>query len=176
MRSGLAGFILLAASLIWVSGVGAQTCTINFDNSCPTLNAECGATFSGGGGCLQVGLGFCYDTGLRAYQAQSSGTVTIALDPPITAINVFFAFTGGGMGTMTFFDAPTGGNGVGTPITTNGDCGVFMPDRQAQTFNTPVHRIEVTTGATAWIDTMELTPDLTPVLPTSWGLIKTIYE
>jgi hypothetical protein len=169
-------FVLLAFTLVLAPGIQAQTCTIDFDTTCPTTVAECGATFSGGQGCVVAGLANCYDTGTRAYRLNSPGTLTIALDPPIAAINVFFAYSGGAMGTMTFFDAALGGNQVGTPIITNGDCATFMPARQAQAFSTPVRRIEVTTGATAWIDTMELTPDTTPVLPASWGMIKTLYE
>lgn len=89
----------------------AQTCTLHFDTSCPTVAPECGATFSGGQGCVSASMGNCYHLGIRAYQVTTPDTLTVTLDPPISEILVFFAHTGGVIG-------PIGVNMVsnGTPV------------------------------------------------------------
>ena len=48
------------------------TCTEAMDASCPSSSQPCGATFTGGGGCIVAGLGNCYDTGVRAYEVTSA--------------------------------------------------------------------------------------------------------
>ena len=160
--------MLLAISITAaLPGVTDAQCTINFDVGCPNAGAQCGATFVGGLGCVSALLPFCYFTGLRSYLVTAATPLTITLTQPIGQISVFFAFTPpqGTSGTMRFFDAAVGGNEVGAPIMTNGNCGVAMPPLQAQAFGTPVRRIEVTVagGGNVWIDTMMLTPPVCAV-------------
>ncbi|MFQ5512745.1 MAG: hypothetical protein ACE5EO_12975, partial [Candidatus Krumholzibacteriia bacterium] len=141
----------LCLGVLWALVAGAGTadvafsqCTILFDATCPNAAPECGASFTGGGGCLIAGLPNCYDSGLVSYQVTSALPVTVTLTPAIDAITVFFAHSGTATGTMRFFDAITGGNEVGALINTNGNCAVFMPARQTRNFATPVFRIEAT--------------------------------
>ena len=166
----------MAFSVIEVSFATGQ-CTINFDDLCPDSVTECDASFSGGAGCIKAGLGNCYDSGKLAYQLTSLGGVTVTLTIPIESIDVFFAHTGTATsGTMRFFTADS--MEVGTPITTNGDCGgAIMPPTQQQDFVTPVWRIEVSvTGArSGWIDSMQLNGGSVPVEAITWGLLKATY-
>ncbi len=166
------------ALLLHATSGFAQTCTINFDGVCPNSSSLCGATFSGGLGCVVAGLPFCYDTGSRAYRANGGNPVTAAVPNGISAIVVFFAHTGSASGTMRFFDAVSGGNMVGTPITTNGNCGAAMPPRQSRTFSSAVRRIEVSVSGSGdvWIDSMSLTDARVPVAENTWTLVKKLYR
>jgi hypothetical protein len=124
-----------------------------------------------------AGLGFCYDTGSYAYELDESTPVTVLLDPAVSAINVFFAYTGGTTsGAMRFFSADS--TEIGTAITTNGSCQSAMPPRQQKTFTTPVARIEITMAGSGsgWVDTMELTSAPAPVETATWGLLKARYH
>lgn len=173
------GFVGLIAS---VSTAALPTCTIDFDTSCPNAGAVCGASFSGGGGCLVEGLTGCYSTGLFAYKVQAATPLTITLDDDLTSLRLFFAHQGpGASGTMKFFDAAVGGNEVNAPgLTTNGDCLLSMPDPQTITFDAPVRRIEVTAtnGAleAVWIDTFEVNFAAGLPIPavSEWGLLVMI--
>lgn len=172
-------------SAILAAPLAAAPCVINFDGTCPTAGPECGATFSGGDGCILAGIVNCYDTGSRAYRVnEASAPLTITLDAPVVEVTVFFAYTPSAQGPiptsiMRFYDATAGGNEVGTGITPNGNCSVSKPARQTINFGAePIRRIEVDVvgGGDVWIDTLTLTPDTTPVLPKSWGLLKTLYD
>ncbi|MFQ5349048.1 MAG: hypothetical protein ACE5EG_01245, partial [Thermoanaerobaculia bacterium] len=132
-------------------------CTIDFDSGCPNTLTQCGADFSGGNGCISIGVGSCYSSGARSYEMDPGETVTIELDGDLEELAVFFAANGAGQGTMTFFDA--GGAQVGNPIMTNGNCRGTMPPSQRVSFPTPVRSIEVTTtGSASFIDTFVVNP------------------
>ncbi len=137
----------------------AQDCTIDFDGgSCPDTGTICGADFSGGSSCVVAGLGNCYDTGNAAYQVDSGETVTIVLSQPLESLDVFFANSTGGSGTMEFFAS---GALIGaSTLSTNGDCqsGPMPSRQQAGPFAQPVDSIVVTSaGGTSWIDTFGAT-------------------
>ena len=57
---------------------------------------------------------------------------------------------------MRFFDAVVGGNQVGAPLLTNGDCLPGMPPNQTVSFSSNVRRMEVTAVGgpldAVWID------------------------
>ncbi len=158
--------LLLAAGLLTVptlagSPAGAQPlppCTITFDDACPNTQLICGARFTGGMGCVVEGLLFCYDTGEFSYKVPAGSRARIRLSGDLNELVVFFAHRGAGtMGTMRFFDI--NGLQVGQPLRTNGDCGMFMPERQTVTFPTPVRTIDVRAGtADVYIDTFEVNP------------------
>ena len=181
MRLAIAITAVVSGSLLNLGAtsvhlVFAQSCTITFDATCPTIVPECGASFSGGLGCGSAGLGDCYHSGTEAYGVDSSSPLIITLDAAISELAVFFAHTGSIQGTMRFFDAPSGGTEVGTPLMTNGDCSLAMPPTQSTIFATSVLRIEVTTTGNLWIDTMTLTPaPSTPTESLSWGMLKARY-
>lgn len=171
-------FTLLFVVLVSSTGY-TQTCRIDFDSSCPTAVAECGATFAGGLGCIFAGLRDCYANGSRSYRADANNPVTITIPDGALEIEVFFAHSGAGtQGVMTFFDAVAGGNAVGNPIQTNGDCLVSMPALQSQMFPAAVRRIEVDVSGSgdAWIDAMELTDTTVAVRDWDWGLVKRLYK
>ena len=157
----------------------AQPCTIDFDGiTCPNSAPECAATFNGGLGCQSVGALFCYASGTMSYRVDANSPLTITLSSGVVEIDVFFAHRAGSTGTITFFDAVAGGNTVGVPINTAGDCGVAMPNNVNQVFSTAVWRIEVdvTGGGDVWIDDLTLTPGSTPVSPVTWGVLKDLYR
>ena len=136
-----AGGVMVLAILSQTSSVQAQLpeCTITFDTTCPNAGAECGATFSGGTGCIFAGLGLCYDTGLKSYGVSSVSPLTISLSDDLNSLEVFIAHQGAGVsGTMRFFDAEVGGNEVDAPLMTNGNCLLVMPARQLVFFSVPV--------------------------------------
>ena len=59
-------------------------CTADFEDCCPDEQAQCGARFVGGQGCVVAGLPFCYDSGTVAYEVQPG--VPLALQqslPPL---------------------------------------------------------------------------------------------
>jgi len=150
---------------IFFSGLAsAQDCTIDFDSSCPDVTTICNADFSGGSSCVVAGLGNCYDTGDRGYQVGLGETVVIVLSQPLESLDVFFANSTGGSGTMDFYS--TGTLLGASTLTTNGDCQAGpMPDRQqAGPFAQPVDSIVVTsTGGDSWIDTFGATFPALPV-------------
>jgi hypothetical protein len=132
-------------------------CTVGFDGTCPDLDAQCGASFSGGNGCVSIGVGSCYSSGSFSYELDAGETVTIDLSGDLVSLQVFFAARGSGQGTMRFFDA--GGAEVGNALQTNGDCMAAMPPAQTVSFTTPVRSIEVTTtGSPSFIDTFVVNP------------------
>lgn len=155
--AALAAVLPVAAA----AGVGLPDCTIDFEGACPNAGAQCGASFSGGGGCIFAGLPFCYSSGLRSYQVTQASPVTITLSDSISRLDVFFSEQGTAAGAMRFFDAVAGGNEVGSPLITNGNCLSFMPDMQLVSFLAPVRRIEVevtSASGTVWIDDLRLNP------------------
>ena len=159
--------------------VAAAQCTINFDQGCPNVSAQCGATFQGGVGCIFAGLGLCYDTGTRAYRVTAATSPLLVTIPTgISDISVFLAQTGGAQGSMRFFDGVTGGVELGTPLGPNGDCSTVMPPQQSRAFPRAVHRIEVSvTGpGSFWIDTMTTTTSAVSVDRSSWGVVKALYR
>ena len=167
-------FLILA----FFAGPASAQCTIDFEGTCPDATPECGATFVGGASCQSIGIPNCYHTGSFSYRMNQAEPVTIELEEPIGDIVVYFVHQSSGtLGTMRFFDAATGGNEVGTPITTNGDCLSILPERQDRSFDVGVHRIEVTVSGlgSVWIDTMTLTEFSVPVLPARWGTVKAMY-
>lgn len=135
-------------------------CRIDFESNCPSANApQCGASFSGGGGCRVIGIGACYSSGIFSYEATPALPLTIMLDGNLNKLTVFFSGQDGGGGTMTFFDVD--GVDVDTPIMALGDCATFvMPDSQTVTFSRPVRRIEVaaTSPVAIWIDDFHVNP------------------
>ncbi|MCH7704894.1 MAG: hypothetical protein IIB61_07270 [Planctomycetes bacterium] len=149
-------------------------CTIDFEFDCPDAAPVCGADFDGGQTCIFAGLPFCYSSGFFSYGVTDATPLTIQLSGDMTSLDVFFASQGPGpVGEMRFFDAPVGGNEVGLPLTTNGDCLLLMPAMQLVSFDAPVRRVEVTvTGGTVWIDDFRVNP-LPPPIPTvsEWGLM-----
>ncbi len=170
--------LVLAVSSLPALEAWGQPCTINFEGTCPNTTPECNASFSGGVGCISIGLAFCYSSGLRAYRVSNTSLpLTVNLSTGIEEITVFFAHTGAGVsGRMRFFDAAVGGTMVGS-ITTNGNCGASMPSMQTRSFSTPVLRIEVSVSGTgsAWIDDMTLTPATIATKRSTWGIVKTLY-
>ncbi len=138
----------------------SANCTITFDGAlnCPNPTEVCGATFGGGSGCVFANLPFCYDTGAFSYESMPGNTVTINLDSDLNSLLVFFASAGPAPGVMTFFDAQD--VQVGAPLMSNGNCLVFMPDRQMLNFSSPVRRItfEPTGSDTVYVDTFEVNP------------------
>lgn len=157
-------------------------CIIDFEVGCPNDAAQCGATFSGGGGCIFEGLAFCYSTGLFSYKiTQPSSPLTITLDDDLMSLRVFFVHQGvGASGTMRFFDALVGGNEVNAPgLVTNGDCLPAMQATQEIIFDTPVRRIEVTAAGgpleAVWIDTFHVNPIELLGMPipavSQWGIV-----
>jgi hypothetical protein len=132
-------------------------CRETMDATCPNDAPQCGATFAGGQGCRFERKGNCYDTGSRAYKVRGGEMLTITMETDIVGLEVFFAGEGSATGTMTFRDA--GGNIVGSPLTTNGNCLAMMPQKQQVSFPTPVHTIDVTaSGGPVWIDTFRINP------------------
>ena len=117
---------------------------------------------SGGDGCLFEGLEFCYSSGFFAYKVTPAAPLTITLSGNLTSLELFFSHQGAASGEMRFFDAVVGGNEVGTPLATNGDCLVAMPPMQLLSFPTPVRRIEVTASGgrfdAVWIDDFHVNP------------------
>ena len=90
------GFILLVAVAVpvWTPATTAgqlPNCTINFDDTCPDVSPECGATFSGGDGCNVIGEANCYSTGAFSYQVAQGGGLTITLSDDLNSVSVFFA-------------------------------------------------------------------------------------
>ena len=132
-------------------------CPINFDFSCPNVAELCGATFAGGGGCLSIGVLFCYSTGLNSYSVSTLNPLTITMSSDLVELEVFFASGGAAAsGEMRFFNAQ--GQEVGMPIQTNGNCFLVMPPAQSRVFVEGVRTIEVTaSGGTVWIDTLTAT-------------------
>ncbi len=145
-------------------GRSLPDCIIDFElPPCPDAAAVCGASFSGGSSCLFEGLFFCYSSGLFSYKITPATPLTITLDDDLNRLELFFAHQGAGAsGEMRFFDSVLGGNEVGLPLATNGDCLVVMHPLQAVTFSTPVRRIEVTATGGAleavWIDDFHVNP------------------
>ncbi len=147
-------------------GQALPECNIDFEGqgpgNCPNAGALCGATFVGGNGCLFEMLPFCYSSGLFSYKITPSSPLTITLSGDLNSLELFFAHQGTATGTMRFFDAVAGGNEVGPPLTTNGNCLALMAPLQMVSFDTPIRRIEVSvTGAAntaAWIDDFHVNP------------------
>ncbi len=155
----------LVALVLGRSAIGQSLpdCTIDFEENCPDFAPVCGASFSGGDGCLFEGLEFCYSSGFFAYKVTPAAPLTITLSGDLTSLDLFFAHQGvGASGTMHFFDAEVGGNEVGIPLATNGDCDVVMPPMHLLSFPTPVRRIEVTASGgrfdALWIDDFHVNP------------------
>ncbi len=135
---------------------GLPNCTIHFDSGCPDATAECGATFSGGGGCTSLGVGSCYASGIFAYSVPDSDDLTISFDDDVFVIELLFAHerTGEG-GMMTFFNE--GGGEVDSAVATNGACRAGMPDMQRIVFSEAVRRIEVSASSgNLWLDAFEI--------------------
>ena len=145
-------------------GPSLPECTIDFEGTCPNVVPVCGASFSGGDGCLFEGLKFCYSSGFFAYKVTPAAALTITLSGNLTSLELFFSHQGAASGEMRFFDAVDGGNEVGPPLATNGDCLAAMPPMQLLSFPTPVRRIEVTASGGAftavWIDDFHVNPVL----------------
>ena len=145
-------------------GPSLPECTIDFEGTCPNVVPVCGASFSGGDGCLFEGLKFCYSSGFFAYKVTPAAALTITLSGNLTSLELFFSHQGAASGEMRFFDAVVGGNEVGPPLATNGDCLAAMPPMQLLSFPTPVRRIEVTASGGAftavWIDDFHVNPVL----------------
>ncbi len=146
-------------------GPSLPECTIDFElPPCPDAAPVCGASFSGGSSCLFEGLKFCYSSGFFAYKVTPAAPLTITLSGNLTSLELFFSHQGAASGEMRFFDAVVGGNEVGPPLATNGDCLVAMPPMQLLSFPTAVRRIEVTASGRAftavWIDDFHVNPVL----------------
>jgi hypothetical protein len=173
-------FVVVA--LLWVvvdvSAGFSQVCSIDFEATCPNSPPECNVTFSGGLGCRVAGLPGCYTSGARSYEVDANNALTITIPSGILRIDAFFAHSGGAQGTMTFFDATTGGSMVGNPLQTNGDCSAAMPPVQNQTFSSAVFRIEVDVsgGGSVWIDDLTLTDTTVSVSEGPWGHVKKLYR
>lgn len=153
------GVIGLAALCTPVLGQLPE-CTIDFEGACPNLD-ECGAAFVGGDGCIFAGLTNCYSSGEFSYGVSPGTPLTITLSDDLDALDVFFVHQGStSSGEMRFFDATVGGNEVGAPLTTNGNCALgAMPPFQTRSFSTGIRRIEVTAASgTLWIDDFRVNP------------------
>ncbi len=160
-------FLVAVFSTMWPGQARADcevlpACTITFDVGCPNAGEMCGAFFDGGGGCEFAGLLFCYSTGLFSYRVDDANPLTIELSNDLIELEVFFAHVGGAAsGEMRFFNGC--GEEVGTPLETNGNCLLFMPDPQSQVFDDGVRTIEVTaTGGVVYIDTFTVTLEKVP--------------
>lgn len=175
LRSALNALALVG--VLATAGFG-QVCTIDFEATCPNTPPQCNVTFTGGLGCRIAGLQNCYSSGVRSYEVDANNALSITIPNGIVRVDVFFANTAGNQGTMTFWDATTGGNMVGTPIQTNGNCGVSMPPSQSQMFGSVVRRIEVDVsgGGSVWIDDLVLTDPTVPVTPAVWSHVKKLYR
>ncbi|MCH8912884.1 MAG: hypothetical protein IIA33_04880 [Planctomycetes bacterium] len=154
-------FLVAAFSAMWPGQARAEcevlpACTISFDAGCPNAGEMCGAFFDGGGGCEFANLPFCYSTGIFSYRVDDANSLTIELSNDLIELEVFFANVGAASGEMRFFNGC--GEEVGTPLETNGNCLLFMPDSQSQVFGDGVRTIEVTaTGGVVYIDTFTIT-------------------
>ncbi len=136
-------------------------CTITFDLGCPNVGELCGAFFDGGGGCVTAFEPMCYSTGLLSYRVDPANPLTIEFSDDLIELNVFFANVGAASGEMRFFNGC--GEEVGTPLETNGNCLLVMPDPQSQVFGDGVRTIEVTaTGGVVYIDTFVATLEQVP--------------
>jgi len=140
-------------------------CTLEFEVTCPDITMECGATFSGGTGCVVDFLPFCYSSGFFSYGADPDAQATIMFSGDVLALDMFFAGQTGALGTMRFFDVK--GAEVGTPLLTNGECDVFMPRMQQAVFSTPVRSVVFSTvGGRVYVDSLRINPpDLIPGTP-----------
>ena len=158
------GFILLVAVAVpvWTPATTAgqlPNCTITFDDTCPDVTPECGATFVGGDGCQVIGVPNCYSSGIFSYQVGQGGSLTITLSDDLNSVSVFFAHqVADGAGTMTFLSATE--QQVDDPLLSDGPCDGPMPPTRVLFFSQPVRSIEVAnTGVgNLWIDTFEVNP------------------
>lgn len=137
-----------------------QSCTIDFDSSCPDTQVVCSTKAKGGNGCVIEGLGNCYSSGSFAYEVGANQTAIFKVKKPVKSLNVFFATEGEGQAAkMRFFDI----NGLQVPeqLLSNGDCsGSVMPDTQFISFSTPVRTIRIHAGdVPVFIDTLEFNPE-----------------
>ena len=161
---GVMGLLITAATFTPQASGGdcpLAECTLEFDNACPDIEELCGATFVGGTGCVVDFLPFCYSSGEFSYRIDPGLDLTILLSGDVLELEVFFANVEGSSGEMRFFNARD--KEIGTPIPTNGDCGIGMPPFQDRTFAEGVRRIEVTaTGGQVYIDTFHINEGVTP--------------
>ena len=152
--------LLLLAGTAWTQ---LPNCTETFELTCPNTNPQCGATFVSslpGDNCKTAFLMNCYSSGTRAYRVSPGQTVTINLAGDLFSLDVFFAQSAGGKGTMEFFDEA--GAPVGAPLMPNGPCnGAPMPPMQRACFSPAVRTILIThngNNGLLWIDDFEVNP------------------
>ena len=134
-------------------------CTMTFDDGmCPNAGEVCGATFTGGNGCIFAGLGLCYDTGLFGYELSAGDLMSIEFSGDVNTLDVFFATAGPEEGTMLFFDGS--GAQVQPTAFTNGDCLMTMPPSQFFMFDTPVRSMLVQAHPSndLYLDTFHINP------------------
>jgi cysteine-rich repeat protein len=133
-------------------------CTADFEDCCPDEQAQCGARFVGGQGCVVAGLPFCYDSGTVAYEVQPGVPLAITLFGDASSLEVFFAAAGAGEGQMLFLAED--GTQVDEPLMTNGDCLATMPSRQTVIFSRPVRSISVEAlgGNAVYLDSFRVNP------------------
>jgi cysteine-rich repeat protein len=130
-------------------------CTVSFDTSCPNAAPVCGASFSGGAGCVNTGS--CAQTPPRAYEVYSGPPLTITLSGDLNRLQVMFSGYAGSSGVMTFRDAQ--GVQVDAPLYTNGNCQSGPPPLQLRTFSRPVRSIQVIAlSSPVWIDSFHVNP------------------
>lgn len=138
-------------------------CAIRFDDSCPDDAPECGATFTGGEGCIVIGVPNCYSSGAFSYQIFQGDALTIVLADDLDGLSVFFAHqSAGGSGQMRFLDVS--GGQVDAPLQSGGPCDSgSMPPTQVLFFSRAVRAIEVdnTGQGNLWLDTFEVNPPCT---------------
>ncbi len=165
LRLFLCGLVLFVAGGVAVAepreddifgDEGVNSCTINFDDSCPDTTPTCMTRVRGGSGCVVDGLPFCYDTGMFSLRVDAGDRAEFVIRQPVDQIEVFFAQAGAGAGgRMAFFDES--GLQVGLSIGTNGVCADEMPATQVITFDRPVVRVRVRALDTdVYIDSLTL--------------------
>ena len=131
-------------------------CTIFFDAPpCPNVSPVCGASFSGGAGCMPGGS--CALTPPGAYEVSPGPSLLITLSGDLNRLEVMFSGYSGSNGVMVFRDAY--GVQVDGPLYTNGNCQFGPPLPQRVVFSRPVRMILViASGGVVWIDVFHVNP------------------
>ena len=131
-----------------------ESCTITMDAACPDTTDICGATFSGGDGCVDDSTGFCHDSGDKAYRIDDGQTVRIELADELNSWAWFLAATDGGVPLITTYDRD------GVEISTSGqafECDTSTPPASSARPWRPVQTIEITgNGGTTYLDSLKL--------------------
>jgi len=150
------------------SGCILETCTIDFDTTCPDAGIVCGAAFTPavGDGCSDVGGGAaaaCASSGDLAWIV-GFGNSTVDFTGDVTSVSMTFASQGPPSATaptITFYSEAAGAGSVVGSLSSNGDCLVGEVGVQTTTFSTPARSAIIDIGTppqNAFIDTFVVNP------------------